>query len=466
MGLAAPIPEPAPEELFREMIHDEVDKWVDEIVADVFKDNRQPTLSELSDLFTQTKKKFFGACLQTLIEQKYAGLFDQDYAPCPKCGKQIKKRRMNSKDLVTMQGPSSLKRPWFYCVDCSYGFSPLDKVLELSRKKYQFDVQHKSVKTTAEVPFGCASDMFEDLTGQTLSDHFMHETFEEVGEHASLETVIPDKDTILARIDQAKTGVWRPVLVVASDGAHMPTRPKAGRKEKRGKGRWQEAKGFRIYLLADDRIIHVASWHQIQNEEQFGKDLAYVASLIPQDQVRIGLIGDGADWLWKHMTACFPEGRQILDYYHCAEHIYKVAKLQYGETSFKALEWVEYTIARLFFGEIGSVIGGLRRMHPKTDEAREEIRKLIVYLNKNRDRTHYRGDRIGGYPIGSGGIESANKFICHTRMKRSGAWWVKENGNAMLRIRCAVYNGTYDEVFETYKAASLNEKPLELLTNR
>ncbi len=69
MGLAAKIPDPAPEELFREMIHDEVDKWVDEIVADVFRDDRQPTLTELSDLFAQTKQKFFGACLQTLVEQ-------------------------------------------------------------------------------------------------------------------------------------------------------------------------------------------------------------------------------------------------------------------------------------------------------------------------------------------------------------------------------------------------------------
>ncbi|EFK08329.1 conserved hypothetical protein [delta proteobacterium NaphS2] len=29
MGLPAKIPDPAPEELFREMIHDEIDKWVD-----------------------------------------------------------------------------------------------------------------------------------------------------------------------------------------------------------------------------------------------------------------------------------------------------------------------------------------------------------------------------------------------------------------------------------------------------
>jgi len=132
--------------------------------------------------------------------------------------------------------------------------------------------------------------------------------------------------------------------------------------------------------------------------------------------VRIGLLGDGADWLWKHMTASFPNGREILDYYHCAEHIYQVAKAQYGERSIKGLEWVEGTICRLFFAEVGYVIGGLRRMQPKNADAKEEIRKLIGYLEHNRKRIHYKGDRIGGYPIGSGGIESANKFICHTRI--------------------------------------------------
>jgi hypothetical protein len=441
-------------EQFRQMVHDEVDEWVDELLY-LFEEEKQPTLMELSEVFTKSRQKFLGACLQRLIEQKYADLFEQQYCPCPKCGKRCRRRRDNSKETLTMQGPSHLKRPWFYCPDCSCGFSPLDEVLEISRKRYQFDIQKKSVKISAEVPFSLGSEIFEELTGQSISNHFIHETFEELGAEAYLEDVIPSHKEIEERIKQASFGKWRPILVVASDGAHLPTRPKAGRSEKRGKGRWQEAKGFRVYLLGQDRIIHVASWHQIQNEEQFGRDLALVAPRIPQELVRIALLGDGADWLWKHMTACFPKGREVLDYYHCAEHIYKVAKAQYGEKSIKALEWVESTICRLFFAEIGNVIGGLRRMQPKNSEAAEEIRKLIGYLANNRERIHYRGDRIGGYPIGSGGIESANKFICHTRMKRSGAWWVKETGNEMLRIRCALYNGTYDKVFERYKNTHL-----------
>lgn len=454
MGLAASILDPDPKDQFRHMIHDEVDKWVDLIIDEVFEDGKEPTAMEISELFAKTKQKFFGACFKALIDQKYAEILKQEYAACPKCGKMCKKRRDSLKEIETMQGPSALKRPWFYCVDCSYGFTPLDKVLEISRKKHQFDIQKKSTRTVAEVPFS-GGELFAELTGHSISDHFMHETFEEVGSFAQLEDVIPSSEEIAERVKSVRRSAWRPVLVVAADGAHVPTRPKAGRNEKRGKGQWQEAKGFRLYLLGEDRIVHVASWHQIQNEEKFGKDLSMAASRIAQEDLRIGLLGDGAEWLWKHMASCFPKGRQILDYYHCAEHIHKVAKHQYGEKSKKCLEWVESTMARLFYAEVDNVIWGLERMKPQNDAAEEEIRKLIGYLANNRERIHYRGDRIGGYPIGSGGIESANKFICHTRMKRSGAWWVKETGNEMLAIRCAIYNGTYGKIFEKYKKAQM-----------
>jgi hypothetical protein len=61
--------------------------------------------------------------------------------------------------------------------------------------------------------------------------------------------------------------------------------------------------------------------------------------------------------------------------------------------------------------------------------------------------------RRRGLPRGSGGIEAANKLICHVHLKRSGAWWLEANGNAMLRIRCAIYNGTFTEMLKDYTAA-------------
>ena len=63
--------------------------------------------------------------------------------------------------------------------------------------------------------------------------------------------------------------------------------------------------------------------------------------------------------------------------------------------------------------------------------------------------------RKGGYPLGSGGIESAHKFIGHVRLKRSGAWWYVERANQMLALRCAKYNNTFDRVFEAYKQRAM-----------
>lgn len=458
MGLAATVlPEDVDakkRESFRAMMHDEVDKWVDEL-WDELDEQEDPTLMDMGVLVEKVREKFMGRVFEKLVEQKYTEWLGQEYADCPKCGKRHKRRRENPKQVSTMQGDFQLKRPWFYCADCSHGFCPVDDVLELSRREHQFDIQKRAAKVTARVPFEEGSEIFRELTGRGLSGHFLHDTFEKVGEHALLEDVVPRAGEIAQRIADATENSRRPILVVASDGAHVPTRAKAKRDEKRGPGAWQEAKGFRVYLAAKDRIIHIASWHQIQNEEQFGHDLAHVAALIPQDQVRIALLGDGADWLWKHMVRLFPKGRQILDYFHCAQHVYNVAKIQYGEESMEGLQWVEATLCRLFFAEIDEVLSDLSDMDPRTEEANAEIGKLITYFSNNYERIHYRGDRIGGYPIGSGGIESANKFICHTRMKRSGAWWVKATGNHMLRIRCAIYNGTYDRMFEKYKKVAM-----------
>ena len=59
-------------------------------------------------------------------------------------------------------------------------------------------------------------------------------------------------------------------------------------------------------------------------------------------------------------------------------------------------------------------------MRPTSDEAAKAIANCWVYLHEHRGRTHYRTLRRGGYPLGSGGIESSNKFICHVRLEALG----------------------------------------------
>lgn len=439
-------------EAFRAAVHRQADQWVDQ-QAGLLTAQELPTLRQMSAQFTQTRTTLLGGCLQELVLQLTAAYRQQESAPCPCCGKTLKRHSVNVKTLQTMQGSITLERPYFYCRSCKAGFYPMDHALELADEAYQYDMQEKMLRLGIESPYEISADLFKELTGLTPSNHCLHDTLNRIGTLAPIEEVIPSAEEIVKRIESVEVPEdGPPVLVVASDGAHAPTRPKGGRSGRRGAGKWREAKGFRIYLLdGKDRIVQIASWHQIQDAAQFAKDLEVVAGRIPQDRVQIALLGDGAEWLWNAMTTCFPEAREVLDYYHCAEHVHKVAKLQYGD-SLAGQQWVEATITRLFMDQTGSAIGGLKRMQPSGAEAEKEIRKLINYLANHKHRLAYQECRDNGLPIGSGGIESANKHICHVRLKRSGAWWLEENGNTMLRLRCALYNDTFDTVLNCYVA--------------
>jgi hypothetical protein len=180
------------------------------------------------------------------------------------------------------------------------------------------------------------------------------------------------------------------------------------------------------------------------------------AGLIPEAQVRMCVLGDGAKWIWNQVSALFPTAVQILDYYHCREHVHQVASLQFGEDTGQEQEWVEAMMARLFWGYVHWAIEGLEALQPRDAQAAEEIRKLIGFLRNSERRLHDRTARKGGYPIGSGGIEAANKCMSHVRLKRSGAWWYVEKANQMLALRCAKYNGTFESVFEAYKRRALH----------
>jgi len=451
MGLAA-VHRTVVEEV-RTMAHDALDAWLDQLEADTTAD--APTLREISERFMQTRLTLLGSCLEAVIRRRYAADLQQTDAVCS-CGRRLGRRRLDPKEISTLQGTFTLSRPYFYCDACAIGFHPLDAKLQLSEQYHQYDIQERTTRIGAELPFGLSADQFAHLTGVPASAHFIHQTLNAVGEAATLERVVPARAEIERRIEEARgDSPRRPVLVAACDGAMAPTRPPGGRRTKRGRGSWREAKGVRLYLLGPDhRVIHVISWHQIADKEALSADVKTIAARIPRDRVRMALVADGSDWIWDVLLEHFPDGEQILDDYHCAEYVYATARAQYGDGTLDAHEWAEATLTRLCLNRLGDVLGGLARMTPRTPEAAEAIRTIGHYLAGQHDRVGYDELRRRGLPCGSGGIESANKLICHVRLKRSGAWWLEANGNAMLRIRCALYNGTFKQIFDDYMAAT------------
>ena len=438
---------------YREMMHKAIDAFVDALAEDLVSEKKM-TLMDITQAISKAKPELLAAILQEFIQTKHEGILSQDLAECPICKKKIRRSVHAPRTIETLLGQATVTRPYFYCASCKHGFSPADEVLGLSSRKKQHDLQKLALEFLADLPFERASELFFKSTGLSFSDHQMHDLFAQFAEEATAEAVIPSAAEIERRIDTVKgKGRRRPVLVAATDGAHTPTRPRGeGRDEKWGPGEYKEAKGFRLYLLDGDRIVHIASWHQVGSAEELTEALSLAASRIPQKKVRPCLVGDGAPWLWSAMQQAFPGAREVLDFYHCSEHIHALASAQYPDDPQRAFLWVESTMARLSHkGEVGAVIGGMKRMQPANEAAKESIRKTIHYLETNKNRFNYHGARRGGYAIGSGGIESANKFICHVRIKRSGAWWLVSNCNNMLKLRCALVNGTFEHLFDNHK---------------
>lgn len=446
----------------RQQLHERFDEWLDEVEAQL--PEPPATLAQVSETIWSLRQALTARVAQTLIAQSHADERDRKSLRCATCDRLLSARPVVSRSVRTLVGDLEIERPYFSCRSCREGTYPLDAVLGLSTGQMQPDVQQAAADLATEIPFETASAMLERLSGIAVSSERIHTLTNQVAEGLSVLDVAPSRDAIDQRVAEVAAGRFRrPVLVLGIDGAYVPSRPENARGRRPGQARyrarratwrhaWYEATGFRFYLLDDERIIHVLSWHQVQSEDDLGKALKKIKDegLIPEDTVRLCVIGDGAEWIWKHVQALFPDATQVLDYSHCSEYLHKVACAQYGHT-LQALEWVEATLTRLYQGQVSAVLGGLRRMQPVSDEAAKAIHNCWIHLDEHRDRTSYGKFRRGGYPLGSGGIESSNKFMCHVRLKRSGAWWYEASSNKMLALRCAKYNGTFDQVFTRYR---------------
>jgi Uncharacterised protein family (UPF0236) len=442
----------------RHQLHACFDHWLDALEAQL--PAAHATLAQVSETIWALRQQLTGGIAQTIVAHHHHDEYRRTHLRCASCERLLRARPAVPRTVDTLVGALDLKRPYFYCRSCRLGTSPLDEVLGLRAGRIQLDVHQAAADLVTEVPYETASTLFGRLSGIAVSSERLHTLTNQVAAGLSVLDVAPSRDEIDRRVAQVAAGrLRRPVLVLGIDGAYVPSRPDEARGRRPGQARyrarraqwrheWYEAKGFRFYLLDGDRIVHLLSWHQVQSEDDLGKALQQVkdAGLIPEETVRLCVVGDGADWIWKHVQALFPDACQVLDYYHCSEYLHKVAYAHYGHT-LQALEWVEATLTRLYMGHVGAVLGGLRRMQPTSEEAAKALDNCWSHLHEHRSRTHYGTFRRGGYPLGSGGIESSNKFICHVRLKRSGAWWYEANSNQMLALRCAKYNGTFDRLF-------------------
>ncbi len=243
----------------RQQLHAQLDRWLDGLEAHMSEDT--PSLEELTQAVFAMRPELTGKLTEALVEQRHGPLLHQRTRPCPQCQRLLPARPAPPRAVHTMVGEVSLARPSFYCHHCQKGSYPLDDALQLSERRQQWDMQKAAARLAAEVPFETAQELFAELTGLSLSDHTLHEVAGELSQELGVLEVSPTATEMAHRVTEMARGkTWRPVMVLAIDGAFVPTRPEqakgqaAGRRCRRAKraqwqGEWKEAKGCRFYLV-------------------------------------------------------------------------------------------------------------------------------------------------------------------------------------------------------------------------
>lgn len=187
----------------------------------------------------------------------------------------------------------------------------------------------------------------------------------------------------------------------------------------------------RNYIGRSNYVTHLGG-----HEEFFDKVLEVLPTRSP-----LVFICDGARWIWNWVEEYYPSSTQILDLYHCKEHLFAFAKTYYAKDGKMAKKWVDTCIDTLMNQKAEELLTTIIQIKCRQKQIENEKLKLFNYLSNNQKRINYGLYKEQGLLVGSGAIESANRDIIQKRMKLSGQRWTLSGAQQMLNLRVCYKSG-------------------------
>lgn len=138
----------------------------------------------------------------------------------------------------------------------------------------------------------------------------------------------------------------------------------------------------------------------------------------------------------------------ILDFYHAAEHLWQAVQA-YGHTlpHRSPQQWFEHLRHQLRHGYVHLIIKEftvLLRYPSAPPAAQEGIAQVRQYLLIHQEHLRYHQFKKQGFPIASGMVESACKWLITQPFKGVGMRWSKDGFNHLLHLRWAWFNQRFD----------------------
>ena len=350
---------------------------------------------------------------------------------------------------MTIHGPLTFKRPYWYCCECNYGVYPDDSVYGIDNLDHRMT---RAVKL--EAVYFAQNQMSFDRAAEVIKRVYKieinRETIRKIAEGTGTKVIERDEseaEQLLANIhnieaDEKTAGV----VYIMTDGAAVNTRI-----EDENGSTWRENKTVIAFSNKDlikrkdegNIIVRKEIAPLIGTSEDFKKFVLRTAVAAGYGKYNEAVvIGDGALWIRNMSDEIFPDAIQILDLYHLKENIYKFAKHILNDNE-DIKKWAEIIIDKI---ENHYAVDEALAMIPFIEKLPEGVPNLRTYIENNRSKINYPMFRDQGYFVGSGAIESIQKTIVHQRLKRAGMRWGVDGAQALLTLRAKDESKRWEDV--------------------
>ena len=356
------------------------------------------------------------------------------------------------KEVLTLFGPVSLFRNYYYAANEQPGRAPLDQALGLWAG-YSPGVLRVLCRAAARHPFETAATEFKANCGLEVEGRQIQRIAQEMG------PLVRQAQQQLPPFTHDAGPI--PILYVAVDGTGVPMVPEelAGRagKQPDGSAKTREAKLGCVFTqtTTDEEGLPVRDYQSTSYVAGFEAAPEFMVR-VRQEALRrrlaaawvLVLLGDGAAWIWEQGKKCFPLAFQILDLYHALEHLVTLTKLLEAQPEAAKALWRAWR-EQLLADEVAQVLCQARERTARLAGPTAELAaEQIGYFANNQSRMFYGTYRALGLFYGSGVVEAGCKTLIGGRCKGSGMLWSEAGATHVLDLRCSLFGNQFDQVWD------------------
>lgn len=456
-------------------------KQFDDILSYVHGEAQNQQLNEVEKGIFYALLRLGLALLLVFFEQKGTGHKGKTHVD--KEGAKRLYHSIKHKEYLSIFGRVSIPRACYWEKGCHEAY-PLDAELNLPETEHSYVLQEWGATLGSEEPYEKAAHFLESvlrmpLWGSTV-ETVMHKSCIDVPE-------------FYEKRPGPETGTEKEIIVATGDGKGVVMRKDQIEKRvtkkrlRKMRKKWERIKKevedkrlgnkkmstvIGVYTIApherevEDFLTREKKEEQrprpcnkvvqatLENKESaFQRLKKEVMKRDPAKKKQSVALVDGEHKLRKLMQKHLPWFLVIIDIYHVMEYLWKAAHVFRREGTPEAASWMTDKLKKLLSGKVGEVIAEFKELLATVNgERKEQLRKVITYLENGKEHMRYDTYLKKGYPIGSGVIEGACKNLVKDRMEQCGMRWTIAGAEAVLRMRSIQINGMTSDYWKYHIA--------------